>query len=1241
MRWLIIVALAPVVLVGVSPLWFPWLVAPVARQFGVNVGSHQRLGYSRVRFNSVNTTLGSVVLQAGTIELPQPLAWLQSVARPAPASAPDAEPVVIVQDWTLRFVPETNPEAAAAEPAIHSVAAALDQAEAVLGPLTWLGGAALAKDGRIHIADRTVRVPTLRVGALGVEAVVTEGDKEATLALYQPRAGMFQIRLGVKPWGLDLETAAEKDGAAWRLDGAVVQGDERLTLRARTEPGSWIPASVHLESTPWTVPLPDTLTGSLRVRATADWKDGSGDFSFGATGSLAAPGDPALRPISVRITGRLTPAAVEIATLEGDWEFLRTSLRQPVVVTLREPRWISTVQLDLDSSLDAVHGWGVTGGVTAVVESDASPWEDLGQGLRFSVAGRALATRGVGINELRANGRLDWPVLRLDQLEAIAPKNTRLAATGAVDLASGQLLDAAWTFEGQPPLPNGGEIPPLPDLHAQGTAAGPFTNLVHTGEIRSSTPISLPPLQPFSASARWRVHGLSLEEFEATATRDEARIQVRGEAAYLAEPTPTVRGKIAMLEFKTGDRRDLALSQPASFQAGRVSAPGASPGLLLQIQNGEFEGAAGRGALSMDVLWPNRGRFEANFTEVTAAFLEAWLTNTPPALRDTVLHRLAVDGDWTDGPVRARANLDLDAPLPEVGLVRLTGSVEAMAEGVRLSDWTLTREGKDGPTFEAQMPLRITPSAEAPGWLVQAEGPIQGALVVADGHWPWLWLAEKFDAEITLPEARINLGGTWAEPEVRLGWNIQQARITVPGTNAPPVIVGPISARAHASTNAIVLDAFTVELEGQRLRAEGRLPWRVPSDGDPASGSNRWTPDLDAASGFVEIPKADLSALAKPLGEYLQPGGILRGRVDRRDAAWHGWLEVTNITTRPIAGLGSVREIHLRVLLEDQRLRMEKGRALFGGQPVSVSGIWTLPGHPSPETRLSLFATNLSLIRTPELLLRADLDIAITRTNPLAPPLIGGSVTLHDSLITMDVRQLVSVDLERPRQRPPFFSVDQPAVADWGLDLQIRGDAFARVVSPMLNASTSADLGLRGTLGQPRLIGQATVDRGRLAFPFGQLKVQQFQVVFTESDPYRPRLEGNAEGLSFGYTVRLELDGTLADPEIRITSLPPMTTAEALQMLMAGSLPRNEYSYSTGGKAQNLGTYLAGDILTQLTGDPMEEPRLAIRSAERVSANGSLTYSVEYRITDRWSAIAEYDRWNQIGAGARWRVLEK
>lgn len=56
--------------------------------------------------------------------------------------------------------------------------------------------------------------------------------------------------------------------------------------------------------------------------------------------------------------------------------------------------------------------------------------------------------------------------------------------------------------------------------------------------------------------------------------------------------------------------------------------------------------------------------------------------------------------------------------------------------------------------------------------------------------------------------------------------------------------------------------------------------------------------------------------------------------------------------------------------------------------------------------------------------------------------------------------------------------------------------------------------------------------------------------------------------------------------------------------------------------------------------DPSKE-RLTIRSGESISESGRLTYSVEYRLTDRWSIIGEYDEFNAFNTDLKWKVFTR
>jgi translocation and assembly module TamB len=65
------------------------------------------------------------------------------------------------------------------------------------------------------------------------------------------------------------------------------------------------------------------------------------------------------------------------------------------------------------------------------------------------------------------------------------------------------------------------------------------------------------------------------------------------------------------------------------------------------------------------------------------------------------------------------------------------------------------------------------------------------------------------------------------------------------------------------------------------------------------------------------------------------------------------------------------------------------------------------------------------------------------------------------------------------------------------------------------------------------------------------------------------------------------------------------------------------------------------NLLWPIWGDAAAAERLTIRSGEAVTREGRETYAVEYKLTDRWSLVGEYDRFGELNAGVKWRVYSK
>jgi len=197
------------------------------------------------------------------------------------------------------------------------------------------------------------------------------------------------------------------------------------------------------------------------------------------------------------------------------------------------------------------------------------------------------------------------------------------------------------------------------------------------------------------------------------------------------------------------------------------------------------------------------------------------------------------------------------------------------------------------------------------------------------------------------------------------------------------------------------------------------------------------------------------------------------------------------------------------------------------------------------------------------------------------------------------------------------------------------------LASPVFSSLLSADFQLRGSLRAPILTGDARVNSGRLIFPFGALNLDQGLASFSGNDPNGPHLQINASGRNYRYDLRLEVNGPADGASVVFSSTPPLTSEQILLMLTAGEIPQSDYTFSSSARAGRLATFLGKDLFSQITGSDPSEERLTIRTGEGISDTGRLTYSVEYRLSDRWSIEGEYDEFNAFNADLKWKIYSR
>jgi translocation and assembly module TamB len=92
---------------------------------------------------------------------------------------------------------------------------------------------------------------------------------------------------------------------------------------------------------------------------------------------------------------------------------------------------------------------------------------------------------------------------------------------------------------------------------------------------------------------------------------------------------------------------------------------------------------------------------------------------------------------------------------------------------------------------------------------------------------------------------------------------------------------------------------------------------------------------------------------------------------------------------------------------------------------------------------------------------------------------------------------------------------------------------------------------------------------------------------------------------------------------------------------MAGQAPHDEITTTDRQRMARFGAFFGQSLLGTLGGDAAGADRLTISSGENISEQGRETYSIEYRLNDRWSLAGEYDEFDDYYGGLKWRIYTK
>jgi len=1205
--WACVLAGIVIVALAALPIWFPWILPPVANHYGVSYRSYDRVGYERFALGGVTFTNRNAGARAERIELFIPTAWLFRLQSKEGAFA-------AVENWELavRSQPKATPRERSVYTHTRQIQSVVALVQQWIPSASLTNGVILAQGERVTVAYAAWRGTNV-AAITGISEVTNSFAIRATTSQTEP----WRISIGTGPITASVDVVTSSTNVT--LKGTAMAGTNAIALAAEFGPEGVWPRTASIDAPAFALEKEmlnlEWLTG-LSASASARWEDPA--FEIDVKGSLESSAAAQLPPIQFALRARGTTNQAEVSHFEMTGPGLTATLSRPVAVPFRgrQPPAVLNVEADLSRQPWTNLTGAVRGQLTFAPDTNRFPR------IEFSLDGSDVSSRGMNARSLTAAGSVTWPRVELREATAEFQMGGRATLRADGDLqqktigglelnATGAALDQ-WI-----PTNAGARLQSVRVI-----AQGPFTNLAYVVDATGET-----------ATNRWanetkvelkaRGFGRTIREASLTAKAQDSTASMRL-SGTIGSATNQVR--LEELQFSRGPTEFLRLNEPATIT---IETPKDVRSFRVHTTPLRLTGSNTVLSVSTDLAWPARGVVACEVRNLPLQDFAAFLSSNLHTLN---INAAVVSVQWDNGPLLGAARLDGNYSVGEQ-LFHASGGIAALESGLNITNLLVWSEAAPVVYARGTLPLRVQP---ADGQLVTVpEREIDVLLGIERDVAFWERLGKLIGVKVSDPEVGGRISGRWDAPKGSIEATIGKIETVRTNTTLPPLT--DVRLFAELDRRLIRVTDLQGKIEGQPLRFSGQVPLR-----EKAQAQLKEMPDWTNAQGRLSIESAAIAPFARYYSKLLAPVGEIDAEISFAAGNATGHVTITNATTQPLGDFGALRDISARLDLDRRVVRLVEGRARLAGEPVVANGFIDLQSNRwnrLPPFHVNVVATNVALVRKPETVIRSDLDVALINSSTSAP-VISGTVLLRDGFYLSDLEALVPGSVAQPERRPPYFTVEAQPVADWQLNLHVTGNEFLKIRTPFVRGTVSADFRLQGTLREPIAAGEARMSSGSVDFPFGKLTVRQARTWLTREQPFSPQLYLTAGSKRFGYDVTLEVTGTANEPLLHFSSVPSLTSEKIFLMLTAGELPRDEITFSTEQKAQKFAIFAGSQFLTSL-GFGGGADRLTIRSGEEISESGSATYDVEFKLTDRWSLVGQYDRFNEFNVSVKRRIFSR
>ena len=336
----------------------------------------------------------------------------------------------------------------------------------------------------------------------------------------------------------------------------------------------------------------------------------------------------------------------------------------------------------------------------------------------------------------------------------------------------------------------------------------------------------------------------------------------------------------------------------------------------------------------------------------------------------------------------------------------------------------------------------------------------------------------------------------------------------------------------------------------------------VPLDVEKIVADKKLDPALPL-DATVKMPATSLAFLPKVVPAVRRIAGTVaidvqaRGTVGKPELSGNTTLAIqeARMTAENIPAIG---KFDAKLAFANDTLKFERFAGEVGGGTFGLEGNIGLAQTSDPTFNLQLKAKEVLGMRNDSITVRANADIKVGGS--LKAGTVGGAVFITQSRFYKEI-DILPIGLPgrpkpAPKSAPSEVNISLPPPLDtWKFDLAIktREDDPFLVRGNLANGRVLVNLLLGGTGAEPWLEGEVTVEQFTGSLPFSTITVDNGHVYFTKNSPFQPTLDLQAVSKVRDYTVGAYIYGNAREPQLLLTSEPPLPHADIVSLLATGT----------------------------------------------------------------------------------------